>query len=292
MTPNTTDLLQVRPNLRRAWLNDEMILMYNVTALNIPLMTAWSQDLFEVLETWRPEGQYCFLFDLSLPAVTMTYLAMTRRDVFNIGITRTGQIEFEKFLTTQAPKQARLGLVLSQTASGKIAHKYNADARKELADGKMFFEIEAAVEWLVSQNRALTRSHTRQVSIDNLKSIARNMTQTPDKRFGDRKQVHLVVNGALETITFQQGHMAIIGRRHASDIEPVDLDLTSYGEVALSVSRQHARLAVIEQQLYIVDLGSTNGTFIDGERLPAYQPIIVKPEQTVTLGRVDMTVVY
>lgn len=49
------------------------------------------------------------------------------------------------------------------------------------------------------------------------------------------------------------------------------------------VSRQHARLTRIESGYQVQDLGSTNGTFIDGERL-GQDPVDLVPGQLVTMG--------
>lgn len=49
------------------------------------------------------------------------------------------------------------------------------------------------------------------------------------------------------------------------------------------VSRQHARLTRSGDQFLVQDLGSTNGTFLDGRRL-AGDPVPVAPGQLITIG--------
>jgi hypothetical protein len=39
------------------------------------------------------------------------------------------------------------------------------------------------------------------------------------------------------------------------------------------VSREHCRLAVVQGELFVTDLGSTNGTFVDGHRIAAPTPL-------------------
>jgi pilus assembly protein CpaF len=48
------------------------------------------------------------------------------------------------------------------------------------------------------------------------------------------------------------------------------------------VSRKHAKLSLQNSAYVILDLGSTNGTFINGQRISGSQ--ILKPGDTVTLG--------
>ena len=48
------------------------------------------------------------------------------------------------------------------------------------------------------------------------------------------------------------------------------------------VSRRHARLVLQEEGYVLEDLGSTNGTFIRGQRLAA--PVVLRPGETITIG--------
>src|SRR5512133_1456317 len=48
------------------------------------------------------------------------------------------------------------------------------------------------------------------------------------------------------------------------------------------VSRRHARLLLQEGSYVLEDLGSTNGTFIRGQRLGA--PLVLRPGETITIG--------
>jgi pSer/pThr/pTyr-binding forkhead associated (FHA) protein len=47
-------------------------------------------------------------------------------------------------------------------------------------------------------------------------------------------------------------------------------------------SRHHCRLTREETSLVLEDLGSKNGTFVDGERIQA--PVALKPNQTFKVG--------
>lgn len=50
------------------------------------------------------------------------------------------------------------------------------------------------------------------------------------------------------------------------------------------VSGRHCRLSQFADSYEIEDLGSTNGTFIDGRRIAPRTPVAVTPEQRITLG--------
>jgi len=50
------------------------------------------------------------------------------------------------------------------------------------------------------------------------------------------------------------------------------------------VSRQHARLEQTPQGWMLLDLGSTNGTKVNGQQLKAHEPYTLQPGDRVTLG--------
>src|SRR5215211_1050934 len=51
-----------------------------------------------------------------------------------------------------------------------------------------------------------------------------------------------------------------------------------------SISRHHVELSLTREGLILTDLGSFNGTFIDGERILAHQPTRVERGQTLRVG--------
>src|SRR6266852_6415817 len=51
------------------------------------------------------------------------------------------------------------------------------------------------------------------------------------------------------------------------------------------VSGQHCRLSLQGSQYVLEDLGSTNGTFVNGYRLDPHSPVYVSIEDKVTLGQ-------
>jgi pSer/pThr/pTyr-binding forkhead associated (FHA) protein len=48
------------------------------------------------------------------------------------------------------------------------------------------------------------------------------------------------------------------------------------------VSRHHLRLEMVDGHMVVADLGSSNGTFVDGVRVRA--PVVLGPHSTITLG--------
>lgn len=60
---------------------------------------------------------------------------------------------------------------------------------------------------------------------------------------------------------------AILGRRDAKQQQTPDIDLYLFAAQVLGVSRQHAILHLHNNGLYLEDLNSANGTFLNGKRL-------------------------
>ncbi|MFM8322586.1 MAG: FHA domain-containing protein [Chloroflexota bacterium] len=91
----------------------------------------------------------------------------------------------------------------------------------------------------------------------------------------------LIVDGGKETT---------LGR--VSEGQPVvpDLDLTPYKAYEAGVSRMHASLRTIEDQVMVTDLGSANGTRINGRQISAHIPYPIRHGDILTLGKFKIQV--
>lgn len=69
--------------------------------------------------------------------------------------------------------------------------------------------------------------------------------------------------GPLAGLSFGLGGPFVLGRALESDI----------AVVSPHVSRQHARFEVVDDQLYVEDLGSSNGTVVNGRTIDGRQPL-------------------
>src|SRR5579859_5732993 len=85
----------------------------------------------------------------------------------------------------------------------------------------------------------------------------------------------LVGMGGRETETHELGHRAIIGRLDSCDISVDDK----------SVSREHARLSKLRDGYVVEDLGSTNGTKVNGTKI--HEAVLLRPGDVVSVGSVE-----
>jgi len=67
-----------------------------------------------------------------------------------------------------------------------------------------------------------------------------------------------------------------------------DVDLSPYNAYANGVSRLHASLKLVQDRIIIMDLGSSNGTFLNGNRLRPYVETPVVNGDSIYLGKLKI----
>lgn len=102
-------------------------------------------------------------------------------------------------------------------------------------------------------------------------------------------QISLMFLGQGQPLILEGRGEYVLGRDGSDDAAP-DVNLNLYGGQDLGVSRLHAALRPDRGQLLLVDLGSTNGTRLNGVRLTAQQPVRVSNGDEVRLGRLALKV--
>ena len=67
---------------------------------------------------------------------------------------------------------------------------------------------------------------------------------------------------------------------------------TSYAAYRMGVSRRHAILMLKSRHLQIVDLGSSNGTMVNGVKLAPHQPRPLRDGDMLSLGKMGLRVIF
>lgn len=92
------------------------------------------------------------------------------------------------------------------------------------------------------------------------------------------------------TVGMEVADCLVVGRSDPTANYHPNLDLTPYGGQEHGVSRRHARVLQQDKALYIEDLGSVNGTRINGFELEANRPYRLRDGDELEFGRVRVTV--
>lgn len=102
--------------------------------------------------------------------------------------------------------------------------------------------------------------------------------------------IEIHTEGMSASIKLRLEQPKVIGRAdNKSDHQP-DIDLGPYGAEEAGVSRRHVHLSADETALYITDLHSGNGTFLNGTRLEPEKPHLLKHNDELRLGRLKVDV--
>lgn len=93
------------------------------------------------------------------------------------------------------------------------------------------------------------------------------------------------------SVVLDMRDVMIIGRStDENDPQPPSLDLAPYGAYQNGVSRQHAAITRHQGGLYIEDLGSTNGTRINGFELTARRKYRLRDGDEIEFARIRTSV--
>lgn len=84
--------------------------------------------------------------------------------------------------------------------------------------------------------------------------------------------------------------MATQGGSNVVDPGRVDIDLTPYQAYEAGVSRRHAAIYIGYQLFTVTDLGSTNGTRVNGNTIPSFTPQELRDQDIITLGKLKIQV--
>lgn len=104
-------------------------------------------------------------------------------------------------------------------------------------------------------------------------------------RFGTEASIIIHIRDAAEPIVLRPVKRTLLGRMDTTSTQKPDLDLTPYGALEKGVSRIHAAITRNEDTLMLVDMGSVNGTHLNGQRLLPDQPRVLRDGDEIRLGK-------
>lgn len=135
-----------------------------------------------------------------------------------------------------------------------------------------------------------------------LKDVEKGTDLLPQKTGELLNDALFTINNVLILISDENTHFTLrpqlgtsrltIGRH--SDDAPVDVNLEQLGAQQNGVSRLHAAIIYddIAQTLSLLDLNSTNGSFINEQRLHPNERRVIRHGDNLRFGRVSLRVLY
>jgi hypothetical protein len=108
--------------------------------------------------------------------------------------------------------------------------------------------------------------------------------------FGDQMVLRILLRETNDLIETHFEDECIIGRA-VENVAP-DVDLTSHNAVELGVSRRHVKLTRQSATIMVQDLGSVNGTYLNGQKLMPYQPRVLRNEDELRLGHMTLRISF
>ncbi|NOK63148.1 MAG: FHA domain-containing protein [Chloroflexi bacterium AL-W] len=99
----------------------------------------------------------------------------------------------------------------------------------------------------------------------------------------------LIVSSGVE-LPLPTNHQAIVGRADPVSHFFPDIDLAAHKALEFGVGRRHAQIHIQNGQIVLEDLDSTNGTFLNGQKLSAHQPQVLNHEDQIQFGQLIVRV--
>ncbi len=110
--------------------------------------------------------------------------------------------------------------------------------------------------------------------------------------FTENMVLRIEIEGAGTPMLVYPKQEIILGRRDPNTGAMPDVDLTAYAGYRMGVSRSHAAIRFQDKQLHVSDLGSSNGTFLNGTRLNAHRPYQLRDGDEVRLGQMVLRLFF
>ncbi len=107
----------------------------------------------------------------------------------------------------------------------------------------------------------------------------------------EKQALAIFVMDEAEPILLHDVTEIILGRESLG-LQEQDLNLASYGPLELGISRRHAQINWEDGSFWLEDLRSTNGTWLNQERIAAGKAYKLKPSDNIWIGPLKLMVCF
>jgi pSer/pThr/pTyr-binding forkhead associated (FHA) protein len=100
--------------------------------------------------------------------------------------------------------------------------------------------------------------------------------------------LHLVESGKVIHLSDKKDFT--LGRAVEGQSILPDIDLSPFDAFSLGVSRMHVSLRIMNGDVYVMDLGSSNGTRINGQKIVSHVEYSINHGDLITLGKLKVQI--
>ncbi|MGD8554364.1 MAG: FHA domain-containing protein [Anaerolineales bacterium] len=119
--------------------------------------------------------------------------------------------------------------------------------------------------------------------------IREDQAQEPELKTGAMGGLRVISTGDVLSLVGRD--LFTLGRIVKGQAVIPDIDLDPFDASKAGVSRIHAELIIQSDGLYIKDLESANGTFVNGDRIPSQSPVLIQNADILQLGRLRLQLI-
>lgn len=137
-------------------------------------------------------------------------------------------------------------------------------------------------------------NQTREISISDLRKFLETANKDSKQvapKAKDKHELIFVIRGMIERIILPEGERVTLGRADTTFTGNL-VDLTPYEAIERGVSRIHAAIHMQGEDVYVTDLESRNGTFLNGTRLEPNQAVQLGKTHDLMLGTLPIQVMF
>lgn len=119
-----------------------------------------------------------------------------------------------------------------------------------------------------------------------------NVPRWGTARLGAEHKLLFHVRGHDTPLVISLKGKLVIGRYDTETDTTPDVSLDNYAAAEMGVSRRHALITAEDDGLKVMDLNSSNFTYINGQKLIAHQSRILRDGDELRLGRLILRVTF
>jgi pSer/pThr/pTyr-binding forkhead associated (FHA) protein len=125
------------------------------------------------------------------------------------------------------------------------------------------------------------------------RSLEIDISNTIPKKLMENKSFILYYPEAEEVINIPEQDEFTIGRFVEGQVITPDVDLNPFEGYDKGISRLHATIRIDKEKekIYVIDLGSANGSSVNGYEIPANSEVPLNHGDVLSLGKFSMRVI-